>query len=159
MARVLIAARNPARAADASRQALELLGKDHTVTVLVVVRPSLVGAPVTDGGESASGRIELSDETKPEDVLASADRAEADARSDLDDALRQLHLSGRLRERVEIGDPGETFVRVAAEEHADLIVLGRRNRSLASRLRLGSVTHHVLEHAHCPVLVVHEQED
>jgi nucleotide-binding universal stress UspA family protein len=159
MARVLVAARNPARAADAARQVVDLLGTDHNITVLVVVHPSLVGAPSSDGGESISGRIELSDETKPEDVLATAERAEGDARSELDDALRRLHLGNQIRARVSIGDPGETFCRIAAEEKADLIVLGRRNRSLASRLRLGSVTHHILEHAHCPVLVVHEQDD
>jgi nucleotide-binding universal stress UspA family protein len=159
MSQVLIAARSSARAADATRQALDLLGLEHTVTVLVVMRPALVSAHVSDGGEAASGRMELSDETKPEDVLATAERAELDARSELDDALRSLHFLSHVRVRVEIGDPGETFCRVATEERADLIVLGRRNRTLASRLRTGSVPHYVLEHAPCPVLVVHEQVD
>ena len=159
MARLLIAARSPARAADATRQALELLCSDHTMIVLVVVRPSLVASAAGDGGDMPSGRVGGSNETVPEDVLASAARAESDVRSELDDELRDLHVHAQLRVRVEIGDPGEAFCRVAAQERVDLIVLGRRNRTLASRLRLGSVTHHVLEHSHCPVLVVHEKDD
>jgi nucleotide-binding universal stress UspA family protein len=159
MSRLLIAARSPARAADATRQALELLGSDHTMIVLVVVRPSLVASSVGDGGEMPSGRVGGSNETVPEDVLASAARAESDVRSELDDELRELHIHAQLRVRVEIGDPGEVFCRVASQERVDLMVLGRRNRTLASRLRLGSVTHHVLEHSHCPVLVVHERDE
>jgi nucleotide-binding universal stress UspA family protein len=158
MARLLIAARSPARAADATRQALELLGSDHTMIVLLVVRPSLVASTV-EGGDMPSGRVGDSNETVPEDVLASAARAESDVRSELDDELRGLHVHAQLRVLVEIGDPGEAFCRVAAKEHVDVMVLGRRNRTLASRLRLGSVTHHVLEHSHCPVLVVHEKDD
>jgi nucleotide-binding universal stress UspA family protein len=159
MARLLIAARSPARAADATRQALELLGSDHTMIVLVVVRPSLVASAAGDGGDPPSGRVDPSNEMVPEDVFASAARAESDVRSELDDQLRDLHVHAELRVRVEIGDPGEAFCRVAAQERVDLIVLGRRNRTLASRLRLGSVTHQVLENSHCPVLVVHEKDD
>jgi nucleotide-binding universal stress UspA family protein len=159
MARLLVVAQSPARAADATRQALELLGGDQTMIVLVVVRPSLVASAGGDGGDVPAARVGDSNETVPEDVLASAARAESDVRSELDDKLRDLHVHAQLRVRVEIGDPGEVFCRVAAEERADLMVLGRRNRTLASRLRLGSVTHHVLEHSHCPVLVVHERDD
>jgi len=158
MARVLIAARSPGRAADATRQAIELLGNEQIMTVLVVVRPSLVAGPMNDSSEQL-GPTDVSVETTSRDVLASAARAETDVRSELDDALRGLHIHAQLRVRVEIGDPGETYCRVAAEERAELMILGRRNRTLASRLRLGSVTHYVLEHAECPVLVLHERDD
>jgi nucleotide-binding universal stress UspA family protein len=158
MSRIVITAGSASRAKHAANQALALLGGGHRVIILLVVRPSLVAAPVSDGGDAGAGRLALSDETQPEAVLASADRAEADARSELDDEFRQLHLDARVRVRVETGEPGETVCRVAADERADLIVLGRHSRS-RWRMLLGSVTHYVLEHAHCPVLVVHEDDD
>jgi nucleotide-binding universal stress UspA family protein len=157
MARFLAAALDASRAADAAMQARELFGDDHEIIVLLVVRRSLLAATTAESSEMSSDRFEMTEQSKPDDVLATASRAEADARSELEDALRRLHLKAHVRVRVEIGDPGETFCRVALEDKADLIVLGRRNRTLASRLRVGSVTHYVLEHAQCPVLVVHEK--
>lgn len=52
------------------------------------------------------------------------------------------------------GDPAETICRVATEEAFDLIVIGNRGRGLFAELLLGSVSHKVLQHAPCPVLVV-----
>lgn len=52
------------------------------------------------------------------------------------------------------GDPGESIVEAAAAEHADLIVVGTHERGTVGRLFLGSVSHHVVRHARCPVMVV-----
>jgi nucleotide-binding universal stress UspA family protein len=49
------------------------------------------------------------------------------------------------------GTPGEGLLTVA--EGADMIVLGSRSASGPVRL-LGSVTTHVLHHAHCPVVII-----
>jgi nucleotide-binding universal stress UspA family protein len=154
MARFVIASARVPRVVDAVRQIAALLGTEHRFIVLLVVRPSLVASPVSDSGD-ATGRLALSGETEPEDVLLSAERVEADARSELDDALRELHLNARVR--VATGDPGETICRIAAEERADLIVIGRREQSRARRI-LGSMTQHVIDHADSPVLVVHEHD-
>ena len=69
------------------------------------------------------------------------------------------------RRRVEAGWPGlEVSVRVAtlgapyalvtASAGAAMVAVGARGRSLARRVLLGSVSHHVAAHARCPAVVV-----
>ncbi|CAN5697023.1 universal stress protein [soil metagenome] len=52
------------------------------------------------------------------------------------------------------GDPGRSIVAAAHAEGADMLVVGTRGLDRAGRLLLGSVSEHVVYHAHCPVLVV-----
>ena len=52
-----------------------------------------------------------------------------------------------------VGDPAAELVEAARELEADLVVLGRRSRSLR-RLVLGSVSDAVVRQAPCDVLVV-----
>lgn len=49
---------------------------------------------------------------------------------------------------------GETLVRVAKDRGASAIVVGAHRYGRMERLFLGSTSRVVLEHAHCPVLVV-----
>jgi len=55
---------------------------------------------------------------------------------------------------VVVGHPAEQVLRQAEDTHADLIVMGRRGMSRATRWILGSVSERVLRYAHCPVMVV-----
>jgi nucleotide-binding universal stress UspA family protein len=48
----------------------------------------------------------------------------------------------------------DTVLAEAEKWHADLIILGSHHHSTIYDLLVGSVTHDVLKHAHCPVLVV-----
>jgi len=48
----------------------------------------------------------------------------------------------------------ESIVNYAAEQKAEMIVIGTRGRSGLKRLVLGSVASGVVAHAGCPVLVV-----
>jgi nucleotide-binding universal stress UspA family protein len=52
------------------------------------------------------------------------------------------------------GHPAELISRVAEEGGFDLIVLGHRGHFVRDRL-LGSTADRVVEHAHCPVMIVH----
>jgi nucleotide-binding universal stress UspA family protein len=52
------------------------------------------------------------------------------------------------------GDPGDEILGLAADLHADLLVVGRHGRRLVERAFLGSVAERVLGRARCPVLVV-----
>jgi len=50
-------------------------------------------------------------------------------------------------------------VRLAAEEHADMIVMGTQGRAGLERLLLGSVAERVIRQAPCPVLTVRPDTD
>lgn len=62
--------------------------------------------------------------------------------------------TGSVSKRLEVGKPSEMILSVAEEEKADMIVLGARGLGPVKELLLGSVSHRVLVHAHCPVLIV-----
>jgi nucleotide-binding universal stress UspA family protein len=57
------------------------------------------------------------------------------------------------------GDAGDGILAAADAEHADIIVMGTRGRGGVERSILGSVSDHVIRHAHCPVLVVRPAPD
>jgi nucleotide-binding universal stress UspA family protein len=54
-----------------------------------------------------------------------------------------------------VGHPAEQIIHRAEVDGIDLIILGRRGRSMISRMMLGSVSERALRYAHCPVMVVH----
>lgn len=55
------------------------------------------------------------------------------------------------------GEPGPQICDIANHYNADLIVIGRRGRGRIQTALLGSISHYVLHHAHCSVLVVQNQ--
>lgn len=57
---------------------------------------------------------------------------------------------------VEIGTPGNTTVDLARRKNVDLIVMGTKGEHNSLERFLGSVTTHVIEHAHCHVWVIPE---
>lgn len=59
-----------------------------------------------------------------------------------------------IETRVAVGHPVEQILREAEDAQADLIVMGRRGTTRATRWILGSVSERVLRYAHCPVTVV-----
>lgn len=52
------------------------------------------------------------------------------------------------------GTPGAKICDLAEEENAWGIIMGRRERDSQQNVLLGSVSHHVVHHAPCPVTVV-----
>jgi nucleotide-binding universal stress UspA family protein len=64
-----------------------------------------------------------------------------------------------INPEVAFGMIAHEIVAAAERRRSDLIVLGRTGAGLARRPTLGSVAHHVLHTARCPVLVVVEPED
>ena len=56
--------------------------------------------------------------------------------------------------RVWMGGAAHVIAEIAKQEGADLIIAGTRGHGPLSGLLLGSVTHRLVQIAHCPVLVV-----
>ena len=58
--------------------------------------------------------------------------------------------------RITMGDPAGEIVRIAADEKAEMIVLGTHGRTGMVRLLMGSVAEAIVRRAPCPVLVYRE---
>jgi nucleotide-binding universal stress UspA family protein len=66
------------------------------------------------------------------------------------DAVFTVHLAA--------GDPAAQILQVAANLHADIIVIGTREMSKLERFLLGSVVEPVTRRAQCPVFVVRKKD-
>jgi nucleotide-binding universal stress UspA family protein len=67
-------------------------------------------------------------------------------------AAEEMGVSARVR--IEHGEPADILVTVAELEDADLVVMGNRGMTGASRFLIGSVPNNVSHHAPCDVLIV-----
>ena len=69
--------------------------------------------------------------------------------------VAELQASVPREERVVEGHAGNVLV--AESETADLVVIGRRGHGALTEFLLGSTSHQVADHAHCPVVIVPPQ--
>jgi nucleotide-binding universal stress UspA family protein len=79
-----------------------------------------------------------------------------DAAENMHRALAQLQAAGvpAISRIVESRNPAEAIVGLAAEEGADLIVVGTTARHGLNRVTLGSCAEGIIRHAKCPVLTI-----
>ena len=89
------------------------------------------------------------------EVEAMLDRGRQHFAEDFEQLRRQAASRNvEIETRVAVGHPAEQILRVEQDTHPDLIVMGRRGLTRATRWLLGSVSERVLRYAHCPVTVV-----
>ena len=73
----------------------------------------------------------------------------------LDQQANQLIADGLVAEWTQaIGAPAKQICKVAETWEADLILMGRHNRTGVAEFFVGSVSNHVVHHAKCSVIVV-----
>lgn len=148
--KVLIGIDGSDLALGAARRALELLDGDRaSVTLVRVVRPV---APVVMGS-TAPGTELAADPGLAEESTGALER---DAANDVAAAAETLGVNADTR--VVRGDPGPQLCAIADDEHFDVVVVGSHGSGVLKRVLLGSVSHHVMHHAPCPVLVVREPD-
>jgi nucleotide-binding universal stress UspA family protein len=80
-------------------------------------------------------------------------RSEQDL-AELDAKLKESGLTYEVRQLVRGFEPAEDLIAIAADCHADLIVIGLRRRTPVGKLILGSNAQRILLDAPCPVLAV-----
>ena len=87
-----------------------------------------------------------------------AERVEEEARTKLDEQVQRVREAGGEVAGVhaKLGRPDAEIVGLAEELGAGLIVLGSRGLGPLRSALMGSVSQSVVQHAHCPVLVVRE---
>jgi nucleotide-binding universal stress UspA family protein len=143
---VLIATDGSPLSINAARRGVALLAQPSEVTLLSVVTE----VPGDDAG-GFEGSVYSPEEQQR---LWEAEQQEA-----YDELTRTAAaLTGcEITRRIEVGDVATTICRVAEELPAAVIVLGSHGRTGLKRIVMGSVSEHVVRHAPCPVLVVHER--
>ena len=67
---------------------------------------------------------------------------------------RDVPEGTKVERKVEVGMPGASSVREAEAGKADLIVMGNSGKGSVSSFVMGSVSHYVVHHSSCPVLIV-----
>jgi nucleotide-binding universal stress UspA family protein len=75
------------------------------------------------------------------------------------DQVRPTDPSVHFEHRMLTGDPANAIVRLADEEHVDMIVMGTHGRTGLARLLMGSVAEAVVRRANCPVLTYKHHAD
>jgi nucleotide-binding universal stress UspA family protein len=82
-----------------------------------------------------------------------------DARDQMESLFSSVNHGGlHLRQKIEIGDPAATIVRIAVEDADDLIVIGTHGRTGITGFVLGSVAKTLLGCAPCPVVTLREAQ-
>ncbi len=141
--RVLLATDGSEDARRAAGAALELAQKLGSELHVVYVEPM----PKRRGG-----LVRFSMDLPPEVVVGFEEEAEAKLEKELQ---RMGEGGGEVAEgHARVGDPAAETVALAEELGAGLLVVGTRGLGGIRRALMGSVSGAVVEHAHCPVMVV-----
>jgi nucleotide-binding universal stress UspA family protein len=145
--KVLLATDGSEEATLAARTAVDIAEK--TGSELHVVHARQVPLYVD---ESPTERVEATKSI--EETLKEA------AQRVLDTQVRQIRDAGGdvLQTYARLGRPDKEIISVAEEIGAGLIVMGSRGLGGVRRILMGSVSDSVVQHAHCPVLVVRKEE-
>ena len=82
-----------------------------------------------------------------------------DAREHYEQGFKHIEQKARQHEvkletDIAVGHPAEQIIHRAEVDRIDLVILGRRGKSMFEKLIMGSISARVLRYAHCPVMVV-----
>jgi nucleotide-binding universal stress UspA family protein len=83
-----------------------------------------------------------------------------EAKEELDTEVGMIRESGaqEIQAHLKFGIPDTTIIDLAEELGAGVIVMGSRGLGSVRRALMGSISDSVVRHAHCPVLVVRQEE-
>jgi nucleotide-binding universal stress UspA family protein len=154
MSRVLIATDGSDTAIEAARHAVDLLGPGQEYTAVFVVPPPSHVYPAGGFGIGVEplGGPSVAPAVEEEQLEAVQD----ESREALDRTVRALGVDAETVTAE--GDPGKEICRLAGAGGFDLVVVGSHGTGLVRRVLVGSVSHYVVHHATCPVLVVRAPE-
>lgn len=152
MYRVILLAVDGSKHSASTIQAAAELAKAFRSEVIVVHARQLMRSPIPVGVDP----IGIPTLAAAEEMALVERELDSAARSLVDHVVAEL--AGRdIKARGEVLS-GQSITKLILEAtrdcSADLVVIGSRGLSDLTGLLLGSVAHQVVQHAHCPVLVV-----
>ena len=133
----------------------------------------------TDGSESAAAAaqtaVELSNKTSSElhvvhvdtDIPIPLSHMEVNPESisqaawdQLEEQVRRIEAGGGTVEQTHMkaGNEAEEIITLGESLRVGLVVIGSRGHSIWKRAVMGNVSEDVVRHAHCPVMVVRDEE-
>ena len=94
------------------------------------------------------------------DVEIGSDRISQAARDLLQEQVQRIEADGGTvaETYLKAGNEAEEIVILSESLNVGLVVIGSRGQSNWKRAVMGSVSEDVVRHAHCPVMVVREEE-
>jgi nucleotide-binding universal stress UspA family protein len=141
--RVVVGTDGSERANEAVRQAAQLAAASGARLTVVTAFTPATRAPIAH-------EEEIPDEIR----WRITDSAEADEKAAEGVRIAQAAGVRDVRARAEKGDAAAALIEVAEDTGADVIVVGSKGLTGASRFLLGSVPNAVTHHAPCDVLIV-----
>lgn len=97
---------------------------------------------------------------QPDGHVLSFNEAKQRAMNQLEELLQnRLQSYPKCELLVDIGDPHEVLIGLAAQRKVDLIVIATHGRSALGHLVMGSVAEKIIRHAPCPLFVVRRGAD
>jgi nucleotide-binding universal stress UspA family protein len=150
--RILLATDGSEDAALAARTAVNLANKTGSELHIVYV-------------EEVPKRLSTSEPTSFEEMIdpefeeKMRQHAQAAASQRLEGQVQKIQEAGGqiAQAHARLGRPDAEIVHLAEELVAGIVVVGSRGEGGVRRALLGSVSDSVVRHAHCPVLVVREE--
>jgi nucleotide-binding universal stress UspA family protein len=150
---VLVAIDNVQSEQIALHKALRLITHQGTTLTLLSVEEPMAPTMVSDL-PGVFGTEPLMEMQSQAEVIRMEDARTSAA---LDQAIKVCQQVGvQATSRMEWGDPKHTICQIAKEINCDLIVVGSHGYGVIERVLLGSVSDYVVHHAHCPVLVIRD---
>ena len=143
--------RNVVVGTDGSETATEAVRHAARLAKANGARLTVVTAFVPHQEETARARSEAPEEIK----WRITESAEADEKAGAAKHIAAEEGATNVHVRSAPGDPAAALIEVAEDTGADVIVVGSRGMSSASRFLLGNVPNKISHHAPCDVLIVH----
>lgn len=151
MSTVLLATDGSDLATAAMLRGVDLLGRNNDFYALTVLNPPFMPAAAVSPMDTHPMVMDPNLEFQIEEQQRVDSEAEMRALNDV--------LGINAKSLIEMGEPGPTVCRIAASVNADVIVVGSHGHGWLQRVFLGSVSQHVLHHAHCAVMVIRHPEN
>lgn len=126
-----------------------VVGYTKTAAGAAALERAIEEAQLRQAGLVVVHSMEGGDKEGAEEVLAYREEL-----GQVEQRLVQLGITHEIHEFVRGQSPSEDLVQCAAEEDAELIVIGLRRRSSVGKFLLGSNAQEILLDAKCPVLAV-----